>query len=70
LADPKSCLNKAREDEWLFVLLGRDESAVVAVRVWIEDRILRGKNRPDDPKIQEAESWIKSVLRERAMAAN
>jgi hypothetical protein len=24
LTDPKSCMSRAREDEWTFVLLGRD----------------------------------------------
>ena len=65
LADPNSCINKAREDEWTFVLLGRDPSAEVAVRSWIEHRILIGKNKPDDPKIVEAEQWITNVRAER-----
>jgi hypothetical protein len=56
-ADPKSCLNKASDDEWLFVLLARDASAVVAVRAWIYDRIASGKNRHGDAQIHEAEQW-------------
>ncbi len=62
LADPNSCLNKAADDEWLFVLLGRDDAAWVAVRAWIEERIRSGKNRRDDPKIQEAEAWVRLQL--------
>lgn len=64
LSNPDSCLNKARDDEMLFVLLGRDESAAFAVRAWILDRIARGKNKPGDPKIMEAERWIETVLAE------
>jgi hypothetical protein len=64
LADPASCLNRAANQEWLFVLLGRDRSAPVAVRAWIEDRIHRGKNIRTDTQIIEAEQWIATVLAE------
>ena len=64
LAHPTSCLNKARDDEWLFVLLGRDAAAGAAVRAWIEERIRLGKNQRDDPKIREAEQWIVTVAAE------
>jgi hypothetical protein len=67
LADPRSCLNKARDTEMLFVLLGRDESATVAVRAWIEDRIRRGKNVRTDAKIIEATEWIRTVIAERTV---
>jgi hypothetical protein len=62
LTDPKSCMSKARDDEWTFVLLGRDAAAPVAVRAWIDQRILLGKNAPNDPQIAEAEAWIKNVI--------
>ena len=68
--DPSSCLNRAREDEWLFVLLGRDLAATVAVRAWIEERIRLGKNRRDDAQIIEAEHWIETVLAEQATNTN
>ena len=68
LSDPASCLNKAGDDEMLFVLLGRDESAPAAVRAWIEDRVSRGKNRRTGPKIQAAERWIQTVLDEQMLA--
>jgi hypothetical protein len=61
LTDPKSCMSRARDDEWTFVLLGRDLAAPVAVRAWIDERIRLGKNRPDDEQIVEAERWIASV---------
>jgi hypothetical protein len=65
IALPDSCLNKADSDEWLFVLLGRDLAATVAVEAWIAERIRIGKNKPDEAKIREAKSWIANVLAER-----
>jgi hypothetical protein len=65
LTDPNSCLNKAQESEWLFVLLGRDIAAGAAVRAWIAERIRLGKNCPDDPQISEAEAWIANAEAER-----
>lgn len=58
MQNPNSCLNKAHPDEWLFVLLGRDKAAGVAVQAWIDERIRLGKNTPDDDQIKEARFWI------------
>lgn len=49
-----SCLNKAADDEMLFVLLGRDEAAARTVRFWTAVRIELGKNKMDDAQIIEA----------------
>jgi hypothetical protein len=57
LADPRSCLHKAEDDEWLFILLGRDPAAPAAVRAWVEERIRLGKNLPADLQIVEAGRW-------------
>lgn len=54
LENPSSCLNKAKDGEWLFVLLGRDAAAPVAIRAWVAERIRLGKNSADDPQIVEA----------------
>jgi hypothetical protein len=54
LADPASCLNKAREDELLFVLLGRDKAAPFAIRAWAAHRLRLGLNQRGDPQITEA----------------
>ncbi len=54
LADPASCLNRAKDDELLFVLLARDLDAPDTIRDWVRRRILRGKNSADDPQITEA----------------
>jgi len=66
LTDPRSCMSRARDDEWTFVLLGRDKAAPVAVRAWIEERIRIGKNTREDAQIVEAEAWIAAVEKEAA----
>ncbi|HYE78282.1 MAG TPA: hypothetical protein VEI97_09865 [bacterium] len=68
LTNPNSCMSRARDDEWLFVLLARDDAAPETVLFWIERRIARGKNKPDDPQIVEAQQWVKAVLAEKALA--
>ena len=65
LADPKSCLNKARDEEMLFVLLGRDADAPDTIRDWIRRRIAKGKNKLSDAKIQEALECALTMERER-----
>jgi hypothetical protein len=64
LSDPKSCLSRARDDECLFVLLGRDVAAPAAVRAWIGERLRLGKNGREDAQIVEAEEWIAAVTLE------
>ena len=54
LTNPASCLNKARESEMLFVLLGRVVAAPYAIRKWAHQRVFLGKNTLDDPQIKEA----------------
>lgn len=54
VADSNSCLNKAKNDELLFVLLGRDIAAPVAIHAWVAERIRLGKNNVNDPQILEA----------------
>jgi hypothetical protein len=64
LADPASCMSRARDDEWTFVLLGRDAAAPEAVLCWIRERIRLGKNTADDPQIVEARRWAETVQAE------
>lgn len=54
IEDTESCLNKAGDDERLFVLLARDPAAPVAIRAWIAERLRLGKNGADDAQIIEA----------------
>lgn len=54
LSNPNSCLNRAREDEFVFTLLGRDPAAPAAIRAWAHERVRIGKNKPDDDQIVNA----------------
>lgn len=54
ISNPNSCLNKAHPGERLFVLLARDPAAPIAIRAWIEARIVLKKNQYNDPQILEA----------------
>jgi hypothetical protein len=65
LANPFSCLNRAKDNERMFVLLARDEAAPVAIRAWCAERIRLGKNAPDDPQIIEAMKCAKMMEFER-----
>ena len=47
MADQASCWNKARDDEPVFVLLGRDLDAPGTIREWARLRQLRGKDIGD-----------------------
>lgn len=51
---PKTCLNNAHDEEMVFVLLGRDAAAPVAIRAWVAERLRLGKNIDTDPQIVEA----------------
>ena len=54
MMDKTSCLNKARSDERIFVLLARDAAAPAAIRAWAHERIRIGKNAAGDRQIIEA----------------
>lgn len=55
LTDPTSCINKARDNELLFVLLARDKAAPAAIRAWIDERVRLGMNKSSDAQICEAQ---------------
>lgn len=61
LSNPRSCLNRARPDELVFVLLARDPAMSYAIRAWIEARLALGKNRREDDQIKEAERIIQEL---------
>lgn len=67
LTDPSSCMSRAKDDEWTFVLLGRDAAAAATVRFWIEERIRLGKNERTHPQIVEAEAWCRFVEAEQGV---
>jgi hypothetical protein len=60
-----SCLNNAFSQEWIFVLLARDEAAPVATEAWIAERIRLGKNKPSDPQIVEAQDLVLAMRLQR-----
>lgn len=64
LIHPNSCLNKAHEDEMVFVLIGRDAAAAATVEFWIRERIRLKKNKPDDPQIEEARHCVEQMRAE------
>jgi hypothetical protein len=69
LANPASCMNRARENEMVFVLLGRDVATPAAIRAWIEERIYKGKNARTDAQIVEAEEIAAEVLHDLGLSA-
>lgn len=54
VSDPNSCLNRAADDEPIFVLRAHDVTMPAAIDAWIDYRIKAGKNMPNDPQIVEA----------------
>lgn len=52
LANPASCINKAADDEPVFVLRAKDPEAVETVRTWASNARTRGTHEPE--KIDEA----------------
>lgn len=59
--NPTSCLNKAREDELIFVFLARDEDAPDTIRHWVKRRVKYGKNKITDAKMVDALEWANEV---------
>ena len=59
-----SCLNKATDNEMLFVLLGRDKAAPDAIRCWVQKRLLLGLNNVGDVQINEALQCADTMERE------
>jgi hypothetical protein len=61
-------MNRAKDDEMTFVLLGRDAAAPVAIRAWVTERIRLGKNSLEDKDSAElklAEMLGRKAKRER-----
>lgn len=69
LANPKSCMNRAHDNEMTFVLLGRDLVAPAVIREWCRLRCLHGKNSPKDPQITEALECAKKMEANREVPA-
>ncbi len=54
MSDPNSCLNRAADNEMIFVLLAHDIASPETIRNWCGRRLLLGKNLPGDEQILEA----------------
>lgn len=61
-----SCLNKAAEDEFVFVLREKDEAISNVIRFWIQERIRLGLNQPGDSKLECAEREASAIDARRA----
>jgi L-aminopeptidase/D-esterase-like protein len=57
-------MRSAHPEEMVFVLLGRDAAAPVAIRAWVQERIRLGKNAPTDEQIAEAMQCAEIMERE------
>jgi len=55
IRDPNSCLNKAKDDEPVFVLLARDKAAEMTVRYWMMVRTFLKIDEKCDAK--QSEAW-------------
>lgn len=62
ISHPKSCWNKARDTERLFILLERDLAAPGTITDWADRRVRLGKNKEDDPQILEARGLAQNML--------
>jgi hypothetical protein len=66
VADQTSCLNKANDNELLFVLLGRDLAAPATIRFWCSQRVTLGKNTANDAQIEDAMALADAIQQEQA----
>lgn len=61
LTNPDSCLSRATEDEWVFVLLGRDKTTANTIRFWVSERVRLGKNKVTDYQIVSAMEVARAI---------
>lgn len=64
LSQANSCLLKARNNEMIFVLLGRDKASPYAIRAWVKERIRLQKNTEGDAQTTEALECAETMERE------
>lgn len=65
LSEPTSCLNKAGDDEIIFVLLSRDPAAPHAIAAWINERHRLGLDESGSPKLVEAQACAAAMMEQR-----
>lgn len=54
IATTNSCLNKAHNDEMIFVLRAKDPAAPIAIRAWIAERMRLGMDDFSGEKLNNA----------------
>jgi hypothetical protein len=70
LSKRESCLNRAKDDEMIFVLIGRDVAAPEAIRAWCRQRIALEKNKPNDFQLVKALSVARYMAENREPKAS
>jgi hypothetical protein len=68
LSDPNSCLNRAADDEIIFVLRAHDVAFSDTLRSWVNLRIVLKKNSYRDAQVVEALATADQVEREQRAA--
>lgn len=66
LSNPNSCINRAKDDEMVFVLLARDSAAPRVIREWCAERVRAGKNCWADRQIVDAMNCALIMEQQRA----
>ena len=66
LSNPNSAFKRAKPDERIFVLLGRDAAAPATIRHWAAERIHLEKNAAGDDQIREALEIADEMERDQA----
>lgn len=69
IATPDSCLNKAKDDEPIFVLRGKDPAAPATLAKWINRRVELGLNDYGDRKTLEAANLMAEMQQYQAKLA-
>lgn len=64
LSSKASCIAHAHPKEMVFVLLGRDPAAPLAIRAWADERVRLGKNKETDEQIAEARACAGTMEKE------
>lgn len=67
ISNPDSCLNRAAEDEPVFVLKATDICAPYAILFWILSRITAGRNLEDDEQLKQAQALAADMIKYRAL---
>ena len=61
IREPTSCLNRAEDDEPLFVLRAKDICGAETVMFWCSLRLSAGKNQDGDDQIVDALRIVKAM---------